>query len=204
MAGSGLGSLASDDNLTLLATDLGTEAPPMALDGLRARLEQLLAEHTRGGDTRAYTDGLYQALVDTKVALAQIRDARQVTERELAQQRRQHDDAERRGRLAEQIGDQETVDLAQVWTAKHAERVALLERKLEVQQDELRLAERQLEELTQAYRQAKAGIPSGAGPAARTPGADEELAGLEIDRHAREATVRDQLAELKRKLGRQE
>jgi hypothetical protein len=173
----------------------------MSLDGLKARLEQLLAS---GGDTRAYTDGLYQALLDTKVAIAGLHDALRVTRRELDAERGKLADAERRGVLATEIGDSETADLAGIWAKKHGERVALLERKLPVQEDELRMAERQLEEFTEQYKHAKRGVPPGVVSAGSGVPEDDEAQHFQLDERAREAQVRDQLAELKRKLGRQD
>ncbi len=173
----------------------------MSIDGLKARLEQLLAS---AGDTRAYTDGLYQALLDTKVAIAGLHDAIRATRRELESERGKFADAERRGVLAAEIGDSETADLAGIWATKHGERVALLERKLPVQEDELRMAERQLEEFTQQYKAAKRGIRPGAVSAGGGVPEDDEVQHFQLDERAREAQVRDQLAELKRKLGRQD
>jgi len=174
----------------------------MAFEDLRARFEQLLAERGRGAGTRAYADGLYQAMLDLKVGIAELHSARDSSTRELTQERRQLEDAERRGRLAVQIGDQETVDLARIWTSKHSERIALLERKLQVQQDELRMAEAQMEEMREAYQRARAGV--GPGGTAPPPPPELDAAGFEIDRKAKESQVREQLAELKRKLGRQD
>ncbi len=173
----------------------------MSLEALRARLERLLAD--RGGDPRGYAQGIYQAMLDTKVAVAEVRDALAATRAELAGERQRLSDAERRGRLAGQIGDQETADLAGIWVAKHTERVGLLERKLAVQEDELRYAERQLDELGAEYRKARAGM-TGGGPPPPTLDPELDLAGLELEQKARETQVQDQLAELKRKLGRQE
>lgn len=172
----------------------------MVLDGLRARLDQLLAG---ASDPRAFTDGLYAAMVDTKSAIAAIRDARTTTERELTRERQQLADAERRGTLASQIGDTETAELAEVWTGKHRARVDLLERKLAVQLDELAMAERQLEEMKEHYQKARRGIPPG-GPAVPDPGAAEPVdpAVYELERKARRDQVQDQLADLKRRMGK--
>lgn len=177
----------------------------MALDGLRARLDQLIAELSRP-DARASAAGLYDAMVETKAAIAAVREALSSTERELAVERGRLADAERRGALARQIDDAETAELADTWTAKLGERVRLLERKLEVQRDELGYAERQLAEMTEAYRQARLGAPGGGPAPAAPPGVDEELdrAGRELDHQARQALVQEQLAHLKKKLGRQE
>jgi hypothetical protein len=178
----------------------------MALDGLRARLDQLIADLSRP-DARGVAARLYDALVETKVAISTQRDALAATDRELTAERTRLADAERRGALAAGIEDTETVELARIWTDKHRERVELLERKMAVQRDELAYAERQRDEISEAYRQARLG--GGAAPgqeAAEPPGPDAESdrLGRELDRQAQQARVQEQLAHLKKKLGRQE
>jgi len=74
-----------------------------------------------------------------------------------------------------------------------------------VQQDELAYAERQLEEMSNQYRQAKSGVSgSTTGPSALPddPALDRERGRL--DREAQAARVQQQLADLKRKLGKQD
>ena len=184
-------------------------------DNLRARLEKLLAEHGPADDPRARAAGLHAALVEAKVAVGTMRDALGVTERELAVERRHLLDAERRGKLAAEIGDTETVQVAERFAARHRERVGVLERKLAAQQEELRLGERDLEELTREYRAARPGAVSGGSPEAAWR--DIEAAGgsrpdLDLDdallrhRHERamhEAAADAQLAHLKKKLAEQ-
>ena len=178
----------------------------MALDDLRARLDGILANLERAGDARTAASGLFDAMVETKSAIAGIRDALAATTRELAVEQQHLTDAERRGKLASDIHDTETAELAEIWVTKHRERVALLERKLSVQQDEVAYAERQLEEMSNQYRQAKAGVPPGAstGPAAVPQDPALEREGMRLDREAQAARVQQQLADLKRKLGRQD
>src|SRR5436309_3214049 len=106
----------------------------MGLDALRARLDRLLSG-AESSDRRARTALLHDALVDLKVAAAESKDALAVAERELAAQTRQLQDAERRGRLAREIGDAETERVATEFAAKHQERAALLTRKIEVIKD---------------------------------------------------------------------
>ena len=60
-----------------------------------------------------------EAVVDAKVAVAEIQEAVARTERELVAQRQQLADAERRGRLAGEIQDQETVAVAERFAAKY-------------------------------------------------------------------------------------
>jgi hypothetical protein len=175
----------------------------MAFEELRARLEQLLADRGRGAGARAYAEGLYRALVDAKVAIGDMKRGLSATARELAAEQQHLADSERRGRLAEEIGDQDTAELARLWAGKHRERVDLLVRKQRVQEDELVLAERQLAEWTEAYRRAKAGVPPGVGPAPPDAAPELDRAGLELDRKAKETLVKEQLAALKKKLGRE-
>src|SRR5207247_139060 len=66
---------------------------------------------------------------------------------ELAVGRQRLADAERRGRLAAEIQDQETVAVAGRFAAKHRERVGVLERKLAALNDELALYERELADM---------------------------------------------------------
>jgi hypothetical protein len=177
----------------------------MALDDLRARLDEILANLERAGDARSAASGLFDAMVETKTAIAGLRDALAATARELAIEQQHLADAERRGKLALEIQDKETAELAEIWTTKHRERVALLERKKGVQVDELTYAERQLEEMSNQYRQAKAGVPPGAAPPPSATPEDPELVreGMRLDREAQAARVRQQLEEMKRKLGRE-
>lgn len=121
----------------------------------------------------------HQALVELKAAIAGLTVGLAKTERELAAERQHQEDATRRGALAAEIGDAETAELGRTWAQRHGERVALLERRLAVQQDELAYAERQLAEWQAA-------------PTGGTPGGQA----------ARAALVQEQLAHLKRKLGR--
>ena len=121
-------------------------------ENLKARLDRLLQAHTKP-DSRARAAALREALLEAKVGVSTMRSALAATERELAAERRQLADAERRGRLAGEIPDPETVAVAERFVARHRERVGVLERKLVVQRDELVLAEREAAEtLTQSIR----------------------------------------------------
>lgn len=185
-------------------------------EGLRSRIEQFLAQHTAPADARATIDMLHASVLDAKVSVSMMRDGLQSTERELVFEKRQLDDAERRGRLAAEIPDPETVAVAERYVVKHRERVAILERKLIVQRDELVLAEREVAEMTAQLRAARQGLGAGtasAGAAWRDiesaggvrPETDvqDELLKSNLDRAAREAAADAQLAHLKRKLGKE-
>ena len=98
----------------------------------------------RPGDLRDLARQMREAVVDAKVAVQEMRAALARTELELTAEGQRLADAERRGRLAAEIQDQETVQVAERFTARHRERVGVLERKLAAQREELALAERDL------------------------------------------------------------
>jgi hypothetical protein len=174
----------------------------MSFEDLKTRFDQILSDLGRGTGARASAPGIYEAMVELKAAIAGLKSDLERTDRELAHERQQLDAAERRGRLAAQIQDTETAELATIWTGKHRERLDLLERKRLVQLDELAYAERQLVEMGEAYRKAKLGIPGGAGPAAPEPEGPGPGMDATLDRQVQESLVQQQLAHLKKKLGR--
>jgi hypothetical protein len=183
-------------------------------EGLRARLEKLLADHTPPGDPRARAAQLHAALLELKVALGTLRDALAATELQLDAERRQLADAERRGQLAAQLPDPETVQVAADFATRHRERTLILEKKLALQREELSLAERDLAHLTAEYRQARSGgggertatqeaawrdltAAGGVRPEADVEG---ELLERELDQKRMDAAVQAQLDQLKKKL----
>lgn len=150
-----------------------------------------------------------EAVVDAKVAVQEIQQAVARTEGELHVERQRLADAERRGRLAGEIQDQETVAVAERFTAKHRERIGVLERKLAAQREELALAQRELDDMNAQLKAAASAQPSTekawrdlqeAGGA--RPGMDlqDELLKSDMDRAAREDAAARQLEELKKKM----
>ncbi|HEU5048690.1 MAG TPA: hypothetical protein VFU00_00105 [Gemmatimonadales bacterium] len=188
-------------------------------DGLRAKLDRLIAESGGRGGGREYAAGLREAVIEAKAAVSSMRDQLVATERELATEQRQLADAERRGELAQEIGDGETVAVAARFATKHRERAAVLERKLGVQRDELELASRELEEMLSELRtaQARGGVPPSMPTSAESAWREIESAGgvrpdLDMEgellkareeRRRHEEAVDAQLAHLKKKLGRE-
>lgn len=186
------------------------------LEGLRARLEKLLADHSPPDDPRVRTAQLHAALLETRVAVGILRDALTTTERLLAAEQQQFEAAERRGALAAQVPDPETVRVAEQFAARHRERVGVLEKKLAAQREELALAERDVSELTQQYRGARQGTEAGRTPAQEAAWRDLESAGgarpetdvegellkHQFDRSQMDAAVQAQLDHLKKKLGK--
>jgi len=141
-----------------------------------------------------------EAVVDAKVAVAEVQEAVGRTERELALERQRLADAERRGRLAGEIQDAETVAVADRFAAKHRERLGVLERKLVNQKEEMALAQRELDDMQAQLKTAERDRP--AMEARAEPGLDleDELLKSDMDRASREAAAARQLEELKKKM----
>jgi hypothetical protein len=158
-----------------------------------------------------------RAVVEARSSIEAMRQGVAETEAKLQYQRGQLADAERRGRLAHGIQDQETADVAERFAAKHRERVEVLEQKLDAQRDELTLAEREYEEMKTQFVEAERSRPaSDAARSVESAWRDLEAAGgkrpetdlegdllrRQMERSAREARAQEQLEELKRKMGK--
>lgn len=179
-------------------------------DALRAALDAA----TPPGNLRDLARQMREAVVDTKVAVEEIRGAVTRTDAELAVERQRLADADRRGRLAAEIQDQETVQVAERFAAKHRERAGVLERKLAAQREELALAERELTEMQGQLKSVDRGAPAGgtssteqawndlqaAGGARPEVDLQRELLKHDIDRAARERAADEQLDLLKKKI----
>ena len=159
-----------------------------------------------------------RALVSAKLGVEDLREGVEATRRKLNTEREQLATVQRRKALAEGINDAETIALAAKYEQQHGDHVAVLERKLEAQEAEAGLAERELAGMMAQLKAANAGVGSNSDPAgAASRGISDEELGLpddstlhaELDNLAR-ANKRDaadmdaeaKLAELKRKMGR--
>jgi hypothetical protein len=182
-------------------------------DAVRAALDAA----TPPGDLRDLARQMREAVVDATVAVQEMRAAQARTEIELTAEGQRLADAERRGRLAAEIQDQETVQVAERFVARHRERVGVLERKLAAQREELALAERDLGEMQTQLKAADRDRPVAAGESSAErawrdlqaaggtrPDVDlqNELLKHDIDRVAREQAADEQLDLLKKKLGK--
>ena len=182
-------------------------------EGIRQSLRDAMNRASSPAEGRVVLSQMRAALVDAKAALAEVREAMDTTRRRLAVEREQLETARRRGKLAADIGDEETVRVATEYERKHAERVAVLERKITAQESEYALAEREVAEMSEQFKRASltGGVSSSTISA---PVSDEELMGgpstdagsddlrRQMDRAVRESAAEQQLAELKRRMGR--
>jgi hypothetical protein len=161
-----------------------------ALRGFSSRLDP--------DERRSMTQAMRDALVHAKLGLNDLRASLATTNARLAAERTELDTVRRRQGLAAQIGDQETVAIAERFAVQHQERVAMLETKQMVQQQELSLAERDYEDMSAELRLILSGVAPGArstaSAAKESTVAEDRIAEPALD-HAGPAGVDDQLDE---------
>jgi hypothetical protein len=180
-------------------------------DAFRAALDAA----TPPGDLRDLARQMREAVIEAKVAVQEMREALVRTQGELTLERQRLADAERRGRLAAEIQDQETVTVAERFATKHRERAQVLERKLAAQQEEVALTERDMVEMQGQLKSAEKDRATVEGDRSTErawrevqsaggarPGMDlqDELLKSQMDRAAREAAAQEQLEALKKKM----
>ena len=186
-------------------------------ESLKATLHDLLNGRVAPTDRRAAIYEMKQALVSAKLGVEDLREGVEVTRRKLIVEREQLATVQRRKTLAEGINDAETIALAVKYEQQYGEHVAVLERKLEAQEAEAQLAERELGEMMGQLKAANAGVGSNTGSVgARSREISDTELGLpddsklhaELDnlarankRSAADADADAKLAELKRKMG---
>jgi len=183
-------------------------------DQLRDSL-RMLSDRLAPEERRRVSASMRDALVHAKLAISDLREAAGVTSSRLVTERAELETVLRRQGLAAQINDQETVVLAERFAAQHAERVAVWESKLMVQQQELSLVEREYDEMSSQLRLAMSGVaPGGIAPdvaaqrelddylAGEPPRADASAAVPRRTRAEKEADAESRLAELKRRMGK--
>jgi len=184
-------------------------------DSLRALSDRLGPE-----ERRRVVGSMRDAMVHAKMGLQDLRDGIATTQTRLLAEQQELDTVRRRLGLAAKINDAETVAIAERFASQHAERVAVLESKLMVQQQELSLAERELDEMSSQMRMAASGIAPGGIPpdvAAQrevdalfsddgdtSQGQDSlaDEAPVRRTRAEREADADERLAALKRRMGK--
>lgn len=184
---------------------------------LRSAIDALLDAATPEASGRDAARLMQDAVVEARASVTEMRAQIAETKRRLEIERGHLEDAKRRGKLAADIEDRETVEIAKEFAAKHQDRISVLASKLEAQQAEIALAERELaqmrEELKQVRHQAL-----GADAAARVelawrdiegaggvrPNLDpkDDLLRYQMDAAAKEAVAAEQLRKLKKKMGR--
>lgn len=130
-------------------------------DDVKQAFHDLLNGNVSSQDRRDVLQEMRATLVQAKMAVEDLREAVRATEKRLTRERAELETVQRRRMLAEGINDAETIAVAQRFEAQHLERVALLEKKLDAEQGELALVERDIEEMTAQFKAAQAGVGSG-------------------------------------------
>lgn len=185
----------------------------MAFDNFRRSFEELIHRAASPDERRSVLSRMRETLVSAKVAVEDMRSALAKSQATLDVEQHQLTTVRRRKEMAEKIGDKETVDIAVRYEGVHAERVEIVQRKVEAQRAELDLVEREVEEMSAQLKAAMAGATPLHGSAATA--ADEDLSGENPDalrgqmdsmarqqsRKEREAEAERRLDELKRKMG---
>src|SRR3954470_3030817 len=149
-------SILREDDPQKLSEEKGEALFERLRDAFRAALDAAAGP----ADLRALARQMREAVVDAKVGVAEIQEAVGRTDREVGAERQRLADAERRGRLAGEIQDQETVAIAERFAAKHRERLGVLERKLAAQREELALGQRELDDMQTQLKMAATAQPS--------------------------------------------
>jgi hypothetical protein len=133
-------------------------------------------------------------LVEARVSVGAMRDGVAEIRARLEVERRELDTVRRRKALALGIRDMETVTVAERFERQHDERVGVLARKLDAQEAELALAEREVGEMAGELKLAMAGVM----PHQTPPGLDDAGSAS----HAAEIDAELRLAALKRRMGK--
>jgi hypothetical protein len=189
-------------------------------DSFRQALRDLMDRATPPEERRAGLARMKQTLVTARMGLDDLRGGVTRTQERLAMERRELETMRRRKGLAAGINDAETLTLAEKYEVHHAERVAVLTRKLEAQEAELAIAEREVAEMTAELKRASLGAtPAGGGgpsiekdaaaEAERAASGDASRVAEELDamararsRAERDAEAARKLEELKRRMGK--
>jgi hypothetical protein len=184
----------------------------MGFDNFRKSLEDLMNRHTPPADRRETASQMRDTLIQARMGLSEMRQSLEKDRARLALEERELETVKRRRQMAQDINDAETVAIADKFVATHGERVELLRRKVAVQEDEVRMAEADVESMTRDLKSAMSGTGDFA-PHIATPSPDLDFEGTavsnEIDalnrarqRAAHQANAEADLEELKRRMGK--
>jgi hypothetical protein len=186
-------------------------------ESFRQTLRDLMDRATPPEERRAGLARMKQTLVTARLGLDDLRTGVKLTRQRLEAEQRELETMRRRKGLAAGINDAETVALAEKYEGHHAERVEVLTRKLDAQEAELAIGERDVAEMTAELKSAMLGAPDttsstrdeAAAEAEAAAGGDASGIAAELDalgraraRAERDADAEQRLAELKRRMGK--
>jgi hypothetical protein len=186
----------------------------MVFDSFRSSFDDLIARATKPEERRTIAARMKDTLIQARLGLDDMRSGLDTARHQLAAEERELETVRRRKQLAEGISDAETVGIATKYEEMHVERVAVLRRKIEAQEAELSLAEREVGQMTAELKAVMSGADPRANARPTLDAADDPTASTsalrdEIDaldraraRAEAEANADRRLEELKRKMGK--
>ena len=132
--------------------------------------------------------GMRDEVADAKVRIRELEDQITRADAEAAREKGEASTARRRGKLAADIDDAETVQLAQQYAVRHEERRRILEQKSAALRQELVIRQKEVEEMLAKVKEAQAkrdtlAATSGRSGARESLGAADDLFS-ELDRMA--------------------
>jgi phage shock protein A len=152
-----------------------------------------------------------QELVEARASLPLLEQEVQRAGQARDREREEVAKCERRGTLAERIGDAETARVAGEFAARHRERLAVLEKKLVAAEAELAMRRSEAEEMKRRFKEADANRfallaqlrQQGARQRMDSMLGEEDSAAADWSRLEDAAEVEARLQELKRRMGRE-
>ena len=180
-------------------------------ENLRRTLRDLLDASASSSSAPASLAQMRDTLVQARVGLGDLHEGLEESRRQVAAKRQELDTVRRRKGQAQAINDAETVAVAERYESVLAERVAVLEEKVRVQEAEYALAEQDVSAMTAELKRAMGGIAPPPRAESIDPLADperealnDEIASLERSRRraTRDADAESRLADLKRRMGK--
>ena len=186
----------------------------MVFEGFRRSFEELLDRATRPEERRVVASRMKETLVQARMGLEDLRTGLNKARQRLAAEERELETVRRRKQLAEGIGDRETVGIATKYEEMHSQRVDVVRAKVNAQEAELALAERDVGEMSAQLKAVLSGADPRGAAGAIDPAMDteepsdgaslhDEINSLGRARAAadREADAAKRLEELKRRMG---
>jgi len=186
----------------------------MVFEGFRRSFEELLDRATRPEERRVVASRMKETLVQARMGLEDLRAGLDKARQRLAAEERELETVRRRKQLAEGIGDHETVGIATKYEEMHSQRVEVVRAKVNAQEAELALAERDVGEMSAQLKAVLSGADPRGAAGAIDPAMDteepsdgaslhDEINSLGRARAAadREADAARRLEELKRRMG---
>jgi len=99
--------------------------------------------------------GMRDEVADAKVQIRELEDQIARTDAEVEREKGEVTTARRRGKMAQDIGDSETAEIATQYAARHEERHRVLEQKAAALRQELELRRNEVEEMVEKVKEAQ-------------------------------------------------